>query len=116
MSETADVVSDWGRVSGCFSSLILDGCGGRDLKECAVGELGTVSSSRGDGSSDMDGKGGRKSGICSGGSQFDERGRFRIGDEGFDIGERGRGGEDCLEGGLLCRRGVILGGISSSIV
>jgi hypothetical protein len=84
---------------------------------CAVGGLGTWSSGRGDESSDRDGKGGRKPGICSGGSQFDERRRFRVGDEGFDIGERGRGGEDCLEGGLLRMRGIILGGsIFSSIV
>ena len=83
--------------------------------ECTVGGLGTRSNGGGDESSDTDGKGGRKSGICSGGSQFDERRRFLIGDEGFDIGERGRGGEDCLEGGLLCKRAVILGdGISSS--
>lgn len=85
--------------------------------DCAVGGLGTWSSSGSNGSSDMDGKGGRKSGICSGGSQFEERGRFRIGDEGFDMGDRGRGGEDCLEGGLLRMRGFVLGGdISSSIV
>lgn len=84
--------------------------------ECAVGGLGTRSNGGGDESSDMDGKGGRKSGICSGGSQFDERRRFLIGDEGFDIGEKGRGGEDCLEGGLLRMSAVILGdSISSSI-
>lgn len=83
---------------------------------CAVGGLGTWSSGRGDESSDMDGKGGRKSGMCSGGSQFDERRRFRVGDEGFDIGERGRGGEDCLEGGLLRIRGVIRGGSTSSSI
>lgn len=69
--------------------------------ECAIGGLGTRSNGGGDESSEMDGKGGRKSGICSGGSQFDERCRFLTGDEGFDIGERGRGGEDCLEGDLL---------------
>lgn len=80
--------------------------------DCAVGGLGTRSSSGGAGSSDMDGKGGRKSGICSGGSQFDERCRFRIGDEGFDIGDRGTG-EDCPEG-LLRIKGVVLGGSVSS--
>jgi hypothetical protein len=84
---------------------------------CAVGGLGTWSTGGSNGSSDMDGKGGRNSGICSGGSQFDERRRFRVGDEGFDMGDRGRGGEDCLEGGLLrMREGVLAGGISSSIV
>jgi hypothetical protein len=83
---------------------------------CAVVGLGTWLNGGSDESSDMDGKGGRKSGICSGGSQFDERRRFLVGDEGFDIGERGRGGEDCLEGGLLRMRAVVLGdSISSSI-
>ena len=78
---------------------------------CAVGGggLGTWSNGGSDESSDMDGKGGKKLGIYSGGSQFDERRRFLVGDEGFDIGERGRGGEDCLEGGLLRLRAVILG-------
>ena len=84
--------------------------------ECTVGGLGTRSNGGGDESSDVDGKGGKKSGICSGGSQFDERRRFLVGDEGFEIGERGRVGEDCLEGGLLRTRAVVLGdGISSSI-
>lgn len=84
--------------------------------ECTVGGLGTRSNGGGDESSDVDGKGGRKSGICSGGSQFNERRRFLIGDEGFDIGERGRGGEDCLEGSLLRTKAVVLvDGISSSI-
>ena len=83
---------------------------------CIVGGLGTLSNGGGDEPSDMDGKGGRKSGICSSDSQFDERRRFLIGDEGFDIGERGREGEDCLGGGLLRLREVILGdSISSSI-
>jgi hypothetical protein len=41
---------------------------------------------------------------------------FLVGDEGFNIKERGRGGEDCLEEGLLRTRAVVLGdGISSSI-
>jgi hypothetical protein len=84
--------------------------------ECTVGGLGTRSTGGGEESSDVDGKGGRKSGICSGGSQFDERRRFLIDDEGFDIGEIGRGGEDCLEGGLLRTRAVVLGDNTSSTI
>lgn len=44
-------------------------------------------------SSEMVGKGGRKSGMCSGGSQLDVRGLFRGGDDGLDMGDRGNGGE-----------------------
>lgn len=85
--------------------------------DCVVGGLGAWSGGGSNESSDMEGKGGRKSGICSGGSQFDERGRFRIGDEGLDIGDKGKEGEGCLGGGLLRMRGLDLGGgISSSIV
>lgn len=35
------------------------------------------------------GYGGRKSGMCDGGSQLDNRGRFLEGEEGFDMGEGG---------------------------
>ena len=45
-------------------------------------------------SSDTVGNGGRKSGIYSGGSQLEVRARFRLGDEGLEIGDSGRGGED----------------------
>lgn len=85
------------------------------LMDCVVGGLGTWSGASNE-SSDMDGKGGRNSGICSGSSQFDERGRFRVGDEGFNMGDRGRGGEDCLEGGLFRMREVVLGGGISSCI
>ena len=47
-------------------------------------------------SSETVGKGGRKSGMCSGGSQLDVRGLFRGGDDGLDMGDRGNGGEGRL--------------------
>lgn len=44
-------------------------------------------------SSETVGNGGKKSGMCSGGSQLDVRGLFRGGDDGLDMGDRGNSGE-----------------------
>lgn len=74
------------------------GGGGMSSVDCvSVKVCGEGGMLLGRGSVFMDGKGGRKPGICDGGFQFDVRARLRgerEGDDGFDMGERGSGGVD----------------------
>lgn len=51
------------------------------------------------------GKGGRKSGMCSGGFQDASLARFRTGEPGIDTGERGSGGDDA-RGGVRAGGGI----------
>ncbi len=66
-------------------------------------------------SSTMEGKGGKKCGIYSGGSQFGSRGRFRLGEDGLEMGDKGNGGVDGRDGVRFRGRALIrLGDVSST--
>lgn len=63
----------------------------------------------------MEGKGGKKCGIYSGGSQFGSRGRFRLGEDGLEMGDKGNGGVDGRDGRRFRGRALIgLGHVSST--
>jgi hypothetical protein len=57
------------------------------------------------------GKGGRKSGMWDGGRQPKVLGRLRVGEDGFDIGDKGKGGVDgrrCISSSCIRSIGICL--------
>ena len=95
------MVNDCARVAGAFSGCFSANIEGPEIEGWGMWGAGAWSTGSKCKSSETVGKGGRKSGICSGGSQLDVRGRFRGGEDGLDMGDKGNGGVEGREGGRL---------------